>query len=110
MLQGLEVSVLGLFITFTALGVFILIMIVLQRLFPPAAEEPEAEDEGSAAIEVNEAGEQEAVVAAITAALSYFRSRRQIGPSNLGSSLREGRGGWWTSRRAEVRHGMVEKR
>ena len=40
--QGLEVSVLGILITFTALGVFILIMIVLQRLFPSAQTEAPA--------------------------------------------------------------------
>ena len=109
MVQGLEVSVLGILITFTALGVFILIMIVLQRLFPAAESNASAKKEEQPLVEVQieETGEDAAVVAAIAAALSYLRARSQSG---LGSSLQEGRGGWWSSRKLEARLGKPEKR
>lgn len=110
--QGLEVSILGLAITFIALGVFILIMIVLQRLFPAQEEKAEqtpAEAEAAPVIEAQaeEPGEEAAVVAAIAAAISYLRARSQ---SSLGSSLQEGRGSWWASRKIEARLGRAEKR
>ena len=107
--QGLEVSILGILITFTALGVFILIMIVLQRLFPSAEAEASSKTEEQPLVEVQieETGEDAAVVAAIAAALSYLRARSQ---SSLGSSLQEGRGSWWNSRKMEARLGKHEKR
>ena len=94
-LQGLEVSVLALTITFLALGVFILIMVVLKRLFPappeaergapPQAETPEEGDEG----------DEGAVVAAIAAALEEFRARGESG-----GEPEKGRPAWGTSRRS----------
>ena len=78
MIQGLEVSGLGIFVTFLALGVFILIMIVLQRLFPGESEagseiEPTNEMETAPLIEIAENEDEGAVIAAIAAALSFFR-------------------------------------
>jgi len=111
--QGLEVSVLGILITFTALGVFILIMIVLQRLFPSAETEAPVvtqtvkDEQPLVEVQIEETGEDAAVVAAIAAALSYLRARSQ---SSLGGSLQEGRGGWWSSRKMEARLGKQEKR
>ena len=113
LVEGLEVSVLGILITFTALGVFILIMIVLQRLFPSAETDPSAKTQSEMGeqplveVQIEETGEDAAVVAAIAAALSYLRARSQ---SSLGSSLQEGRGGWWSSRKMEARLGKIEKR
>ena len=113
LVQGLEVSILGLLITFTALGVFILIMIVLQRLFPSTAAEMPAEtptekiEQAVVEVQIEESGEDAAVVAAIAAALSYLRARSQ---SSLGNSLQEGRGGWWATRKLEARLGKHEKR
>jgi sodium pump decarboxylase gamma subunit len=112
-MQGLEVSLLGLIITFLALGVFILVMVVLQRIFPPQGEEegkePETAEEAPVLLSVNSADESEegAVAAAIAAALSYYRS---AGRTQLGGSLIEGRGAWWVSRRSEARQGRIERR
>jgi Na+-transporting methylmalonyl-CoA/oxaloacetate decarboxylase gamma subunit len=107
--KGLEVSLLGILITFLALGVFILIMIVLQRLFPAKETDASAKEDEQPLVEVKieEIGEDAAVVAAIAAALSYLRARAQ---SSLGSSLQEGRGSWWSSRKMEARLGKHEKR
>ena len=107
--KGLEVSLLGILITFLALAVFIQIMVVLQRLFPAEQTDASAKNEEQPQVEVQieEIGEDAAVVAAIAVALSYLRARSQ---SSLGSSLQEGRGGWWSARKMEARLGNVEKR
>lgn len=112
-LQGLTVSLLGIIITFIALGVFILIMIVLQRLFPYKEGEQEqpaslAEAEPAQAPEKPSAGLEEGeAVAAIAAALAYLRFR---GNPQLGNSLQEGRSRWWFSRRLEAIEGKTRKR
>jgi sodium pump decarboxylase gamma subunit len=112
LVQGLEVSVLGILITFFALGVFIIIMIVLQRLFPAGSGESngieqDQELEAVAPLEVEVSSEDDAVVAAIAAAISFLRAHNE---SSLGGSLEEGRSGWWATRRLEARIGKVEKR
>lgn len=109
--QGLEVSLLGIVITFLALGVFILIMVVLKRLFPAAIQENNAqvvEAAPEAADVVAETGDEEGeIVAAIAAALAVSRSRQQ---RSLGDALLDGRGGWWTVHRIDSRLGKVQKR
>jgi sodium pump decarboxylase gamma subunit len=80
-MQGLSISVIGLVLTFLALGLFILIMIVLQKIFPYR---PEEEEEETGAVEGEEAqpgmvlaeqSEEQAVVAAIAVAINYWRSQ-----------------------------------
>jgi sodium pump decarboxylase gamma subunit len=109
--QGLEVSLLGIVITFLALGIFILIMVVLKRLFPAADQEikaqvVEAAPAAEEAIVESADGEGE-IIAAIAAALAISRSRQQ---RSLGDSLLDGRGGWWTVHRIDSRLGKVQKR
>ena len=111
-MQGLQVSVLGLLITFLALGVFILVMVLLQRIFPGEeeaveGETAEPEDVPVLAIEASDESEEGAVVAAISAALQYVRASQH---SQLGASLAQGKGGWWAARRAESRLGKPERR
>lgn len=113
--QGLEVSVLGILITFVALGVFIFIMIFLQRMFPykneDAAAVVEEREAPEAVIEIATDpatdGEEGEIAAAIGAALLYLRSRSK---TSLGDSLFEGRGGWWSSHRIESQSGPLRKR
>jgi sodium pump decarboxylase gamma subunit len=70
---GLMVSVVGLAITFVALGVFIGVIVILQKLFPAKPEEEQEATELVAAIaEVDE--DENAAVAAAIAAISYLRS------------------------------------
>ena len=111
-LQGLQVSVLGLLITFLALGVFILVMVLLQRFFPGQEEVVEEAAAGSeetpiVVIETADESEEGAVVAAIAAALQYGYDTRH---SSLGKALAEGKGGWWTTRRSEANLGKRERR
>jgi len=110
-MQGLTVSVLGILITFTALGVFILIMIVLQRLFPYREEEEEqaevAQIETSQPAEETGVSQEGEIIAAIAAAVAYFRLRAN---PQLGNSFQEGRSRWWFSRRLEAIEGKTRKR
>ena len=94
--EGLAISITGLLTTFLALGLFIVIMIVLQKLFPVRNEEEagsSTEDEDAdVVIAVETESDEEEEVAAVVAAISYFKSRSQ---SKLGSALETGRGRWW---------------
>ncbi len=109
--QGLIVSVLGITITFFALALFIIVMVVLQKLFPPKTEVEEvAEEVGTPAgtVEIlNEAVlEEEEVAAAIAVAVAFFEQRRQ---SQLGATLAQGRGQWWSTHRAAANQGILQK-
>ena len=111
-LQGLQVSLSALIITFLALGVFILIMILLQRLFPAQAEEGQEsgdapEEEFVLTVTSTDESEEGAVAAAIATALNFFQG---AGREQLGGALREGRGDWWVSRRAQASQGKVDRR
>lgn len=106
--QGLTITVLGLFITFSALGFFILIMVVLKKLFPNK-ELSEGENGGNETVEiptalavsaVEEADENQDTVAAIAVAIAYLRSRSM---NTLGKNLEAGRGSWWMVNRMAAR-------
>lgn len=106
LLQGLSISIIGLLIAFIFMGIFILVMNILKKLFPykPEAVEEESEEEGDAgnedvAPEIQPAGEEEVAVA-IAAALAYFQSASQ---SKLGEQLQVGRGPYWTANRLAAR-------
>ena len=94
--QGLTISLLGLLLTFFALGVFVLIMYVLQWLFPPQLEEKGSLEEQPALIEASGAEDETTVAAAISVALSYLRDLEQ---SKIGETLVVGRGSWWVANR-----------
>jgi Na+-transporting methylmalonyl-CoA/oxaloacetate decarboxylase gamma subunit len=103
--QGVQISITGLTITFLALGVFILVMLVLQKLFPPKPQAGDDDEDYGQVIEEptpgNDNGVKELeIAAAISAAVSYFQSR---GQSQLGKTLQEGRGAWWMSNRLSSR-------
>ena len=91
---GLLISGVGLLVTFVALAIFIGVIVVLQKLFPPKAEaEEEVEEVKPALIETeSDAGAEE--IAAALAAVSYLRSQRA---GQLGASLLAGPGPFRTS-------------
>jgi Na+-transporting methylmalonyl-CoA/oxaloacetate decarboxylase gamma subunit len=72
---GLMVSLVGLSITFLALGVFIGVIYLLKALFPykPESEEGEGAEEGTEATSENDFAEEE--VAAAIAAVTYLRGK-----------------------------------
>jgi hypothetical protein len=96
--MGLVVSVVGLTITFFALGIFIGVIVLLQKLFPPKPEVSEGADEDSqesvAVLSVTSDESDDELVAAL-ATVAYFRSRRS---GQLGASLLAGPGPFRTSR------------
>jgi sodium pump decarboxylase gamma subunit len=108
--QGLAIMLMGLGITFTALGIFIGVMLVLQKLFPAeveGAEEPEepAEQDKTVSAMVRDTSEDE-IAAAITLALAHLYAREAY-PDNLGKSLEAGSGPWWTAGQFE-RHALTK--
>jgi Na+-transporting methylmalonyl-CoA/oxaloacetate decarboxylase gamma subunit len=95
-LEGLSISLTAMLLTFLSLGLFILVMVVLQRMFPAESESADSKvvvkalDDNADPCGPSE--EEAAVVAAIAAAVSYVRAQTQAG---LGDNLKQGRGGWW---------------
>ena len=95
---GLMVSAIGLIVTFTALGVFIGVIVLLQKLFPPkpetrvsVVEQPVvAISEGT-----SQSDDSDEAMVAVLAAAAYLRSRRS---DQLGSTLLSGPGLYRTSR------------
>lgn len=95
---GLIVSAVGLLVTFTALGVFIGVIVLLQKLFPPKKEAEESAEElpvAAIAEATSEANDSDEPLVAVLAAAAYLRSRRS---GQLGSSLMTGPGPYRTSR------------
>jgi len=93
---GLLISAVGLLVTFTALGIFIGVMVLLQKLFPVKEEKAETAIEETKPVEIVtgvESGVEE--IAAALAAVSYLRSQRA---GQLGATLLSGPGPYRTSR------------
>ena len=104
--QGWTLSVLGILVAFLFMSVFILIMVVLKRLFPykedAGVDEAQAVVEEPVALAVSNQPDQ-AVIAAIAAALAVVKARRATG---IGETLVEGRGSWWVANRMASQQGV----
>ncbi len=98
-LQGLQISVLGFVITFTALLLVVLVIMLLTRIFPS---EPEAENETNVEPAVIHDTEDEEVAAAIAIALSRLQLGAR-GRNVLGAALEIGHGAWWKAGRIVLR-------
>jgi Na+-transporting methylmalonyl-CoA/oxaloacetate decarboxylase gamma subunit len=96
--QGLQLSLVGIAVTFSALGLLILIIVLLQRFF----NEPPASAGGA---RQNKAGETDVmgydasppdaeIAAAIAIAIEHF-SGLQAESAGLGTALAHGPGPWW---------------
>ncbi|MEJ2556222.1 MAG: OadG family protein [Anaerolineae bacterium] len=96
-MQGLSLSGMGLGLTFAALGLLILAMILLEyifrtrRLVPDVRETEETPVVSTLARDT----EEEEVVAAIAVALAHLRLL-DLHRSGLGTTLETGHGPWWT--------------
>ncbi len=106
-MQGLSISLIGICITFSTLGLFILLMIVLQRIFPvkrDPVQEAGTQMETFVEIEIDQesspGNEDQAIAAAIAVAINYFRAVNQ--PA-LGATLEAGRGRWWSANQLSAR-------
>lgn len=110
MVQGFYISLLGMMITFLALGIFILIMVVLKKLFPQRNEEVNSQQVEETPVLVEETADISAdgdVIAAIAAAIVFTRSN---GRGRLGETLTQPRGKWWVARRTESSLGNMKRR
>lgn len=92
--QGLIISGFGLGLTFAALGLFILVILGLQRLFAARPAKPAEPAESAPAPASSRDSEAEEIAAAICLALSHLRAL-EICESGLGQTLETGRGPWW---------------
>ena len=103
-LQGLAISIIGISLTFAALGILILMMWLLVRLFPVKKEnnrvsrpvQPVKSDASRRSVE------EEQIAAAIAAALSYFRAQ-DLERSGLGETLETPPAPWWVMGQAKQR-------
>jgi len=98
--QGLGLSVIGMGLPFAALGLVIVVMILLQRLFSPlpASDQPEMRE--TLLVSTPAHGPDDEVVAAIAAGLAHFGALG-IGGAALGSTLEAQRGRWWMMGQAQ---------
>ncbi len=102
--QGLQLSVAGLGLTFTGLGILIGVIFLIREVFRPRPDAPApAQEAGPPAGAADRSEQTDAeVVAAITVALAHLQkySRSQ---GQLGAALEEGRGAWWFTGQAQRR-------
>ncbi|MFP3854121.1 MAG: OadG family transporter subunit [Anaerolineales bacterium] len=100
LLQGLTLSITGILVTFSSLGLLILIIIGLQRLFP-AEEDLMAGAESTTSVSLPDTMSptdlDPEVAAAIAIAVEHFRAM-EYEVSGIGSSLEQGPGAWWHAR------------
>lgn len=93
---GLMISAVGLLVTFSALGIFIGVMVLLQKIFPVKNETEEIAVVKDKPIVVEAARKtDDDEIAAALAAVAFLRSQRA---GQLGSSLLAGPGPYRTSR------------
>ena len=89
-LQGLWITVMGMGLVFLALGLLVLAMMALERLFRPRAEGARATE----AAEEPPTEEEEIVAIAVALASLLAKKEVQVGDSQLGSALGDGPGSW----------------
>jgi sodium pump decarboxylase gamma subunit len=101
--QGLTLSIIGMAITFAALGLLILTIVVLNRLFRPRPLVSDEEELGETQTLNSSIGdtEDEEIVAAIAVALA-LRSL-DVPRRGLGTALEAGRGPWWVMSQLQQR-------
>jgi Na+-transporting methylmalonyl-CoA/oxaloacetate decarboxylase gamma subunit len=103
-LQGLWITVMGMGLVFLALGILVLAMMALERLFRPRAEGTLA----TGAVEEPSA-EEEIVAIAVALASLLTKQEAQAGNRQLGSTLRGGPGSWSVvGRGQQLRVGRIQ--
>lgn len=103
LLEGLTLSSIGLAVTFTALALIVLLIMILRALFPSRAAgdaQPQTEPRAIASLPTEAVDPK--VAAAIASAIEHVKRDRS--PSgNLGRALKSGPGPWWRRRSGEPR-------
>lgn len=101
MQQGLIITFWGLLLTFVTLGIMVVPIAILLKIFPAKEPKPEQASE-TPAEEASVLTQPECITAeaevAAAIAISILASRRQeSSPAKLGAALEVGPGRWWTS-------------
>ena len=92
-------SLLGLTLTFSGLGLLVLIIMALERIFrqrPLVPDEPSPADKPQADTLTRDSTEEECVAAIAVALTHLLQMERSQG--RLGAALEAGRGPWWRAR------------
>ena len=98
--QGLQLSVLGILITFASLGLLVLIMIVLRELFSaPGRSVSTGPKKEARADKVSDREVVRKRVAGIAVSIAYANKHRKHGDSNLGHLLESPPGRYWSDSR-----------
>lgn len=93
--------VMGLGLTFIALGLFIGLIVLLERLFPPKPKAAtEAFETQSVVSQMERDTADEEIAAAIAIALAHVYSH-ELCRSDLGVDLEKGHGPWWVGGRLD---------
>ena len=97
--QGLMISLIGIGLTFAALGLLVLVMMILERLTRETVSPTADLEEDRLIREVvqpdSEADTEEEIAVAIAVAVAHFQAA-DIGRSSLGATLLNGPGAWRT--------------
>jgi Na+-transporting methylmalonyl-CoA/oxaloacetate decarboxylase gamma subunit len=105
-LQGLWITGVGMGLVFLALGILVLAMMALERLFRPRAEGAMVTD----AAEKPSMEEEEIVAIAVALASLLTKKEAQVGDRQLGSALRGGPGSWSVvGRGQQLRGGRIRR-
>ncbi len=99
LMQGLNISIWGLGLTFLSIGLLVLLIIGMDKLFPAKPEAEEAPEEAGPAIEMTVEEDESEVAAAILVALQKLQQESAAGYEGLGAELQSGHGAWWSVRR-----------
>ncbi|RME51281.1 MAG: hypothetical protein D6796_01285 [Caldilineae bacterium] len=111
LLQGLELSLVGLTLTFSGLGLLVILIMVLERLFrqrPLVPEVPPLDDKPLADTLTRDSAEEEHV-AAIAVALTHLL-RMEQSRGRLGELLEEERGAWWRAGQGQQLRAQARRR
>ena len=101
-LQGVIIGVVGMTVLFAAMGLLILAMVVLERLFRNQTAKPAKAlpDERSTASSLQPETKEDEIAAAIATAVVYFRSLENL-EGGLGATLEARPSPWWSASRAQ---------
>jgi sodium pump decarboxylase gamma subunit len=101
--QGLILSVVGIGLTFLALGILILVMVLLDRFFRDEKKAGSDQIEPAEKVAIDSLSPdtvEEEVVAAIAVALAQLHCL-ELGQAGLGSTLEKAPSRWWQTGRAQ---------
>jgi sodium pump decarboxylase gamma subunit len=105
-LQGLWITIIGMSLVFLALGILVLAMMALERLFRPRAQEVVATE----VAEGPSTGEEEIVAIAVALASLLAKKEAPVRDRQLGSALGDGVGSWSVAGRGQQLRGGRTRR